>query len=92
MISSTLRKLKIENIDIESIETEKDVEKIENLVYENKIESILKSDLVKIKALLYHRQISKRQRNSYNFLKKNFKTNELFIELDWKQKVAKFHY
>ena len=87
MISSTLSKLKLENIDIESIETEKDVEKIEYLVNEKKIESISNSDLVKIKALLYHRQISKRQRNSYNLLKKNFKKNELFIELDWKQKV-----
>ncbi len=45
------------------------------------------ADLIKIEAYLYHKKIAKRQRDSYNFLKNNIKEDELFFDLDWKQKV-----
>lgn len=34
-----------------------------------------------------HVNISKRQRESYNYQKNNIDNATLFIELDWKQKV-----
>jgi hypothetical protein len=34
-----------------------------------------------------HRQISKRQRESYNKAKETLDNNTLLIEIDWKQKV-----
>ena len=47
-------------------------------------------DLVSSKDIMYHRDISLRQRNSYNQMKsdvENFKAT-LFIEVDFKQKVV----
>ena len=79
------------------IETNEDLTNIKNLLNKKISESpsldkikILQetlTDLSKIKAYFYHLEVSNTQRKNYNNLKKNIKSDELFIELDWKQKV-----
>ena len=98
LIDSTLVKLKNigipelyhlnSNDEVSKIKTdlEKKMSTEISLEKKNLINNIF-VDLESIKAYFYHLAASKRQRDSYNNLKKNLKTDELFIELDWKQKV-----
>ena len=90
--------LKNEAINYKSLDNEEDIENTEKFVKQKLsssnsndqrllLEQIL-SDFKKIKAVLYHRKIAKRQREYYNYIRKNLAEDELFIELDWKQKVC----
>ncbi len=98
IISKTLTTLQREGLnEYNQIETVEDLTNIKILLNEtiSKHPSLDKmktfqetlSDLSKIKAYFYHLEISKNQRKNYKNLKNNIKSDELFIELDWKQKV-----
>jgi hypothetical protein len=50
-------------------------------------EEILKS-LDSLSHIFKHKEFAKRQRGSYQFMKENLKSDELLIEMDYKQKVC----
>ena len=98
LLTKTVATLQREGFnEYRQIETNQDLTNIKNLLNKkisespslDKIKNLQETltDLSKIKAYFYHLEVSKTQRKNYNNLKKNIKSDELFIELDWKQKV-----
>ena len=89
--------IKNEGLDIRCIDNFDDLNKIRNFLNNKLLLSIpnekkikyqkMLSDLIRIKAFLYHKNVAKRQRKSYNQALANIKDDELFFDLDWKQKV-----